>query len=337
MRAYELQQFGLDGLRMVERPELVVGPGQASVRVTAVSLNYRDWLMVQGEYNPRQPLPLVPLSDGVGVVTAVGEGVTRVKVGDRVAAAFSQSWIAGEPRIERLRGTLGGPLDGMLRESIVLHEDGLVRVPGHLSDEEGASLPCAALTAWNALIEQGHLKAGETVVVQGTGGVSIFGLQFAKMCGARVIVTSSSNEKLERAKALGADEVINYREAPNWDRRVKQLTGGVGADHIIEVGGADTLVKSLKAVRVGGTISVIGVLGGKSLEVPLTLILMQNVRLQGVLVGNRDMFDKMNQAIEHHRLRPLVDRVFGFAEVHAAFEHLAAGRHFGKIAVRIAE
>ena len=334
MRVWEVRQFGPGGLHLAERPDRPPGPGQALVQMRAASINYRDWLMVTGEYNPRQPLPLVPGSDGAGEVVAVGSGVSRVKPGDRVMGIFSQTWVAGPPTRDKLRGTLGGPLDGMLAEQVVLPAEGLVRVPPHLSDLEAATLPCAAVTAWNALVEEGSVTAGDTVLVQGTGGVSIFALQFATLLGARVIVTSSSDEKLERARALGAWQGINYKTTPEWDKAARALTDNTGVDHIIEVGGAGTLGRSLRAIRIGGTISVIGVLAGKASELAVTPILMQNLRLQGVLVGSRETFERMNRAIERHLLRPVVDRVFAFEEAREAFAHLAAGRHFGKLGIK---
>jgi NADPH:quinone reductase-like Zn-dependent oxidoreductase len=320
---------------LATRPDRSPGPGQALVRVRAASINYRDWLMVRGDYNPRQVLPLVPASDGAGEVLEVGPGVTRVKPGDRVMPIFAQTWVAGAPTRERLRGTLGGPLDGVLADRIVVSADGLVSTPPHLTDLEAATLPCAAVTAWNALAEQGGIRPGDVVLVQGTGGVSIFALQFATLLGARTIVTSSSDEKLGRARALGAWEVVNYRTTPDWDRAARALTNGVGVDHVIEVGGAETFARSLRAVRPGGTISVIGVLGGKTTEVSLTPILMQNLRLQGVLVGSRETFERMNRAIEQHGLRPVVDRVFPWDAAPDAFTWLSQGRHFGKVAIEI--
>ncbi len=337
MRAFEIQKtFGLEALTLVERPDPVPGPRQVLLGLRAASLNYRDLLMVQGLYYPKQPLPLIPLSDGVGEVLRVGDGVTRVKAGHRVAPTFCQKWIAGPPTKTKLVSALGGPLDGTLGEQMILDEEGVVPVPAHLSDEEAATLPCAAVTAWSALVEQGGLRPGDTLVVLGTGGVSIFALQFAKILGARVIVTSSSDAKLERAKSLGADELVNYKTTPDWDRKVKDLTGGVGADHVLEVGGGGTFPRSVRAVRVGGQISLIGVLAGPTTEVNLAPILMQNIRVQGVIVGSRETFESMNRAVERHRLRPVLDRVFPFAEARAAFEHMAGQGHFGKIAIRIA-
>jgi NADPH:quinone reductase-like Zn-dependent oxidoreductase len=333
MRVWELQRFGADGLVLVDRPDAAPGPGQALVRVRAVSINYRDWLMITGDYNPRQRLPLVPCSDGAGEVVAIGPGVSRVAVGDRVMGIFSQAWLAGEPTRERARGTLGGPLDGMLAEQVVLSAEGLVATPTHLSDVEAATLPCAAVTAWHALAELGGVRPGDTVLVQGTGGVAIFALQIAQVLGARVVVTSSSDDKLRRARELGAWQTINYVATPDWDKAARALTDNVGVDHIVEVGGAGTIGRSLRAIRTGGTISVIGVLSGKTSEVLLTSILMQNVRVQGVLVGSRDTFERMNRAVAHHQLRPVVDTVFDFDAAPAAFAHLAAGRHLGKVCI----
>ncbi len=336
MKAVEIQKFGLEHLTIVERPDLTPGPGKLVVKVRATSLNARDVLMAKGHYNPRQKLPLVPVSDGVGEVIAIGAGVERVKVGERVAGCFMQDYPSPPvPRdAKHLRSTLGGPIDGMLAEQVVLSEQGVVPVPEYLSDVEAATLPCAALTAWSALVNYGHLRAGDTVVVQGTGGVAIFALQIAKIMGARVIATSSSDAKLERAKALGADAVVNYQSTPEWSKEVKKLTDG-GADHVIDVGGSATLPQALGAVRAGGTISVIGVLGGVKAEIEATSILMRGVRLQGVFVGSRAEFVDMNRALAQHRLKPVVDRTFAFSDAREAFEHMAAAKHFGKIAITV--
>src|SRR4028119_27039 len=253
MKTYEIQSnAGIDALALIERPEPKPTWGQVLIRVRATSLNYRDLIVVQGGYGNKEKLPLIPMSDGAGEVVAVGEGVTRVKVGDRVAGTFFQDWISGALTKEKMNSALGGAIDGLLTEYAVLSQDGLVLLPEHLSYEEGATLPCAAVTAWHGLVTKGGLTAGETVLVLGTGGVSIFALQFAKMHGARVIVTSSSDAKLERAKELGASETINYQSTPNWEERVYELTAHNGVDHVVEVGGAGTLAKSLRAVRVGG-------------------------------------------------------------------------------------
>ena len=336
MRAWSIQgTFGLENLKVEERPDPAPGPGQALVRVRACSLNYRDALMVRGLYNPRQPLPLVPLSDGAGEVAAVGEGVTRVRAGDRVAGCFVQDWIAGRLTKAAARTTLGGPADGMLAELKVLPEHGLVRVPDHLSFVEAATLPCAALTAWTALVEEGNLRAGQTVLVLGTGGVSVFALQFGKLLGARVIATSSSDARLARARELGAAETINYRAVPKWGHAARDLAGGEGVDLVVEVGGAGTFEQSLAAVRPGGTIALIGNLAGAVADLNLLSILMRNVRVQGVLVGHREGFEAMNRAVALHGLRPVVDRAFPFDEAPAAFEYFAGGDRFGKVCIEM--
>ncbi len=332
MKVIEIQKkFGLESLALVERPEPRPAAGQVLIRMRAASLNYRDLLTVKGLYNPKQPLPLVPLSDGVGEVVEVGAGVSRVKVGERVAGIFAQQWLAGTPTRAQLRSTLGGPLDGMLREYAVLHEDGVVSVPAHLSDAAAACLPCAGVTAWSALVVDGGLRAGQTVLVQGTGGVSLFALQFAALAGARVIITSSQDEKLERARQLGASAGINYRTTPDWERRVRELTDGAGVDHVVEVGGAGTLARSLAAVRVGGHVAVIGVLSGTKTSLDVVAILMQKLRVQGVLVGSRETFEDMNRAVALHQLHPVVARTFHFTEARAALEYLESGAHFGKV------
>lgn len=333
MKVFEIQGgFGLDALQAAERPVPMPGPGQVRVAVKAVSLNYRDLMIARGQYNPNLKLPRIPCSDGVGVVEAVGPGVTRVQVGDRVASTFFQGWLDGPVSPEKTRLALGDPIDGVLAERVVLDQDGVLPVPAYLSDVEGATLPCAALTVWNALFEASTIRPGETVLTLGTGGVSLFALQFAHMAGARVIVTSSSDAKLQRVRELGAWQTINYRTDPEWDKAVRKLTDGVGVDHVIELGGAGTLDRSQGAVRSGGTISLIGVLATG--PVSLFPILMKSIRVQGIFVGSRAMFAAMNRALTEHEIRPVVDRVFPFAESKAAFEHLASQSHFGKVAIR---
>jgi NADPH:quinone reductase-like Zn-dependent oxidoreductase len=336
MKLFEIRgAFGLDNLTPAERPEPRPGAGQVLLKLRAWSLNYRDLLVVKGLYNPKLRLPLIPLSDGVGEVGAVGAGVTRVKVGDRAAGLFMQKWLCGELTDARAKSSLGGGgAEGLLAEYAVLDQDGVVPVPAHLTDEEAATLPCAALTAWHALVSEGNVKAGDTLLVQGTGGVSLFALQFARLAGARVIATSSSDAKLERARRLGASDGINYKTTPDWEERVRALTGGTGVDHVVEVGGAGTLGKSLRAVRAGGRISLIGILTGGGEVNPLP-ILMKNVRVQGIYVGSREMFEAMNRAIALHELRPVVDRVFPFAEAREALRYLESGAHFGKVCIRI--
>jgi NADPH:quinone reductase-like Zn-dependent oxidoreductase len=335
MKVFELRAFGLDALTLTERPEPKPGPGQVLLQMRAFSLNYRDFMVVKGIYNPKQRLPLVPLSDGVGKVVAVGAGVSRVKIGDRVAGIFMQNWLSGEISEDKARSSLGAQAEGVLAEYVVLHGEGVVQVPEHLTDEEAATLPCAGVTAWHALITEGGVKPGDTVLILGTGGVSLFGLQFSRLAGARVIATSSSNAKLERVMQLGASDGINYKENPEWDKVVRTLTGGLGVDHVVEVGGAGTLPQSLRAVRLGGRISLIGVLAGGGGQVNPLPILMKNVRVQGIYVGSREMFEAMNRAIALHKLRPVVDRVFAFEEIREALRYMESGGHFGKIGIRL--
>lgn len=336
MKAWEIRgSFGLENLRQVERETPKPGPGQVLLRVKATSLNFRDLMMVSGTYNPRQKLPLVPFSDGAGEVAEVGEGVAAVKPGDRVCSTFSQNWPGGKPTRERLRASMGGPRDGCLAQYVLLEEHGVIPIPEHLSFEEAATLPCAGVTAWAALAGRRKLTAGQSVLLQGTGGVSIFALQFAKALGATTIVTSSSDEKLERTKELGSDHRINYKETPDWHKPARELTGGVGVDHIVEVGGAGTLERSLKSVKIGGFIAVIGVLAGPAAPLNVTQILMNSVHVQGITVGSRDDFEAMNACIRAHKIHPVVDRSFGFDEAVEALKFLQAGKHFGKIVVNI--
>ena len=318
---------------LCERDEPQPRANEAVVKFHAASLNYRDLMFVRGFYNPKARLPAIPFSDGSGEIVAVGADVKKWKVGDRVCPIFTQAWLEGSLSIEKRRTTLGaGDLDGVLREYGAFDENGLVEIPGYLSFEEAACLPCAAVTAWNALIVSGNLKAGDTVLTLGTGGVSIFALQFAKMHGARAIVTSSSDEKLKKAKALGADETINYRKTPDWDQEVLSLTNGIGVDHVVEVGGAGTLSKSLNSVRIGGQVAIIGVLAGAGDFDPRS-ILMKSVRLQGILVGSRRMFEDMNNAVELNKLRPVIDKKFAFKEAPEALSYMESGSHFGKIVI----
>ncbi len=335
MKAFEIKQpSGIDSLALAERPDPKPSYGQALVKIKAASLNFRDLLVVKGAYSRNLPPGLVPCSDGAGEVVEIGEGVTRVKPGDRVAGIFMQTWISGELDEGKAKSALGGAIDGVLAEYVLFQEDGLVRVPEHLSYEEAATLPCAAVTAWNGLITSGGLKPGDTVLVLGTGGVSIFALQFAKISGARVIATSSSDEKLKRVKELGASDVINYKSVPDWEKKVLEITGRRGVDHVVEVGGAGTLPKSLRAVRMGGHISLIGVLTGAGEANPLPAV-MKNIRIQGIYVGSREMFEAMNSAITFNQLHPVIDRVFSFEETKEAFGHMESGAHFGKVVIRL--
>jgi NADPH:quinone reductase-like Zn-dependent oxidoreductase len=342
MYAYPITQFGVDHLERMDLPMLQIAPGMVLIKVRAVSLNYRDLMMVKGFYNPKMALPRIPCSDGAGEVAAIGEGISRVRVGDRVCGIFMQRWLDGPLTAEKSKAALGGDVDGMLAEYVLLDQDGVVPFPEHLSYEEAATLPCAGVTAWNALHHAGEparaALPGETIVIQGTGGVSIFALQFAKLLGARVIGTSSSDEKLTRAYGLGLDAGCNYKERTEWPVWVSEVTGGQGADRIIEVGGAGTFGQSLRATRVGGMIAQIGVLSGASTSEPLALtpILHKQLRVQGIYVGSRAMFEQMNAAIAKAGLHPVIDRVFGFDQVREAFLHMQSASHFGKIVIRVA-
>jgi NADPH:quinone reductase-like Zn-dependent oxidoreductase len=341
MHAYPVRQFGIDHLRKIDLPTPQTAPGTVLIKVHAVSLNYRDLLMVKGLYNPKMALPRIPCSDGAGEVVAVGEGTSRVKIGDRVCGIFMQRWLDSPLTAEKSKDALGGDTDGMLTEYALLHEQGVVRFPEHLSYEEASTLPCAGVTAWNALHHAGDpvnpAQPGETVVIQGTGGVSIFALQFGKLLGVRVLGTSSSEEKLSRARSLGLDEGCNYKERPDWSKWISETTANKGADRIIEVGGAGTFGQSLRAARVGGTIAQIGILSGASTADPIVLtpILHKQLRVQGIYVGSQVMFEQMNAAITKARLHPIVDKVFDFSQSAEAFAHMESASHFGKIVIRV--
>jgi NADPH:quinone reductase-like Zn-dependent oxidoreductase len=337
MRAWRLaESFEIDRLELQERPDPALGPGEVRVRVRAVSLNHRDVLMVEHGIAPRGvQLPLFPCSDAVGEVVEVDAGVSRVRVGDRVASIVFQSWLDGDLQPADYGSMLAGGLDGVLADRVVLDENGLVHVPEHLSDEEASTLPCAAVTSWQALVTKGRVRAGETLLVQGTGGVSIFALQFGLMAGMRVIATSSSDEKLERARTLGAWETINYVTTPDWAERALELTGGTGVDHVVEVGGPATTDQSIKAARPGGTVSLVGVLNGLGTRIDPHPIALKGLRVQGIRVGSRGMFEDMNRAIAVNRLRPVVDRVFPFDEAREALRHLAAAGHVGKVVIAV--
>jgi len=333
MRVWQISSFGIDSLEFAERPSAEPGPGEVQIKIRAVSFNFRDLLMIKGLYNPKLKLPRIPCSDGAGEVTAVGEGVTQWKSGDRVAGIFMQNWIDGPASPVKVKGALGGDIDGVLAESVVLNEHGLVRVPRHLGFEEASTLPCAAVTAWNALA-CANLKPGSTVLVQGTGGVSIFALQFARLMGMRILGVSSSEEKLERARQYGLDVGLNYRSKPEWDRWVLDQTGGEGVDLVIEVGGVGTLPRSLRAVRMGGVIAQIGVLSAPGEAIPLPLILHKQTTIRGIYVGSRSDFDDMNRSIELAQLRPVLAS-FSWTETREVLHRMEAGEHFGKLVVTI--
>ena len=338
MRTYEVSRGtkDLSGLKLVERPDPVPGPHQVLVRIRATSLNFRDLAVVLGVYpGPPAAGPVIPLSDGAGEVVAVGEGVTRFKPGDRVAPTFFQVWIEGKPRPSRALGA--APVDGVLAEKVVMHEDGLVALPDWMSFEEGASLACAAVTAWHGLFVAGNpIRSGESVLVLGTGGVSMFALQFARAAGCRVIATSSHDEKLERAKVHGATDVINYKTHPDWDKEVMRLTGGKGVDCVIEVGGSGTLARSMASVGYGGKVSLIGVLtnaqGGDTSPHGL---MFRGASLHGIFVGNRVMFEDMLAAMTVSRIHPIIDKTYAFEDAAAAYQYQMEAKHFGKVVIRV--
>jgi NADPH:quinone reductase-like Zn-dependent oxidoreductase len=335
VRAYQIQEFGIDKLTEIEQEAPSVVDDQILVRIHSVSLNYRDVMVVSGTYNPKMRLPAIPFSDAAGEVVEVGKAVTRWKAGDRVCPVVVSEWLDGQPSAETSRTAIGaGRYEGVLREYAAFNENAVVAMPEHLSFREASTLPCAAVTAWNALHVSGGLQADETVLTLGGGGVSLFALQFAKLCGARVISTSSSDQKLAKLKELGADEVINYREADDWSAAVLELTGGRGVDHVVEVGGAGTLERSIKSVRVGGHIALIGALATSGSFNPIPLF-MKAIRLQGIFIGSKRMFEDMNRRISEAELRPVIDREFEFSQVREALDFMASGQHFGKIVVNV--
>ncbi|MEI8031308.1 MAG: NAD(P)-dependent alcohol dehydrogenase [Comamonadaceae bacterium] len=335
MRVFQVEgDWGMDNLKLSQRPEPVAGPGQVLVRMKASSLNYRDLVVPERGYGSfTGTLPLIPISDGVGEVCDVGVGVRRVAVGDRVCPTYFQNWTGGEPDLERLTQSLGGPIDGTMADIMCLSEQGVVKVPDYLSDVEAATLPCAALTAWSALSTLNSIKAGDRVLIQGCGGVALFALQFARLLGAHVTVITSSDERMQRVRQLGADAVINYRTVPEWAKATRDITLGRGYDLIVELGGEKTLPQSLRCIRPGGTLAMIGILSGTSMSTSLGLIITRQVRLQGVTVGHRDGFEAMLRAMEQHQVKPIVDRSFAFEELKEAMAYLKSGAQFGKVCV----
>ncbi len=333
MRVWQVPSFGIDSLELVERLTPQPGPGEVLVKIHAVSLNYRDLMMVKGTYNPKLRLPRIPCSDGAGEVAAIGDGVTEWKPGDRVCGSFFQNWIDGPPTPAKVKGALGGDIDGMLAEYVMLKQTGLVRIPEHLSFEEAATLPCAAVTAWNALAA-GNIQANSTVLVQGTGGVSIFALQLAKLKGARVLGISSSDAKLQRACSLGLDKGLDYGETSEWDRWVTEQTNGEGVDLVVEVGGVGTLPRSLRAVKMGGVIAQIGVLSGPAEPIPLPMILHKQVHIQGIYVGSRSRFEELIRAISAAKQHPVFESR-PWTEAREAFQEMQSATHFGKLVLRV--
>lgn len=339
MKSVQLRDsFGIDSLALTDQPRPTPGPGEILIKVNAASLNYRDSLVVDGIFFPDLRFPFVPVSDAAGQVEQVGAGVTEFRPGDRVTTHYIQDWERG-PFTHALlssgylASSLGGPRPGILSEYVVLPGRGVVPTPSYLSDEEAATLPIAGLTAWESF-RFGSLKAGQTVLVQGTGGVSIFALQLAKALGAYVIITSSSDDKLKRAKKLGADVTINYKTDPDWWQIVKAATDGLGVDHVVDVGGQDTLNQSLKALKPGGFIAVVGILTGVECKLDVLTFLRRNARLQSLSVGSRQSFEEMNTFLDEHQLHPVVDAVFPWSKTTEAFRSLKAGKHFGKLVLR---
>ncbi len=335
MKVWNIPAFGIDKLAQVEAPVPEPGPGQVVMEVHACSLNYRDLMTIQGKYNPKLKLPRVPLSDGAGLIHSVGEGVTEFKTGNRVAAIFMQNWLDGAPSAAKYRGALGGDIDGMAGQYVVLDARGVIRVPSHLSFAQAATLPCAAVTAWSALHKTGPLPSGSTVLIQGTGGVSIFALQLAKAMGMRVLGTSSSDEKLERARALGLDAGVNYKSNPDWAKWVLEQTDGEGVDLVIEVGGAGTFNESLQAAKIGGSIAQIGILAQGDQAAEVTVILRKQLRVQGIYLGSRTDFEALNRSLEVSRLQPVIDREFAQEQLPAAMQIMESASHFGKLVVRM--
>jgi len=335
MRVWQISSFGIDSLELVERPTPTPDPGEVLVKVRAISFNYRDLLMVKGLYNPKMKLPRIPVSDGAGEVVALGDGVTAWKPGDRVAGIFMQNWLDGPLTPGKARHALGGDVDGMLAEYVLLKDTGLVSIPEHLSYQEAATLPCAAVTAWNAL-SAGDVKPGSTVLIQGTGGVSIFALQLARLKGARVIGISSSDEKLERAAALGLDAGLNYLEHPEWDRWALEETAGQGVDLVVEVGGAATLPRSIRAIRYGGAIAQVGILSGPADAgpFPVASILHRQARIHGIYVGSRNDFQDLNKAISLVQLRPVGEN-FSWSLAREVLTRIEEASHFGKLVLTV--
>ena len=336
MQAWTMPSFGIDHLSLIERETPSLGPTEVLVGIRAVSLNYRDLMVVRGDYNPRMELPRVPCSDGAGVVLAIGDEVTAFAEGDRVCGSFFQKFITGRIDAEGAASALGGAIDGMLAQQVVLDTEGLVHMPEHLSFEEGATLPCAAVTAWNALHCTDVIEEGGSVYLQGTGGVSIFALQLAKAMGATVYCSSSNPDKLRRCLEMGATDGVDYKARENWDEWVKEKTDGLGVDLVVEVGGTGTLERSMKAVRLGGHIALIGVLTGKGTINPMPLI-MKAITLRGIYVGHRNSFTELNRFLSRYEIHPVIDTTFPFADAPEAFKYMESGQHFGKVVITLSE
>jgi NADPH:quinone reductase-like Zn-dependent oxidoreductase len=338
MLAYQIsagQQIA--GLKQVQRGISAPAAHQVHVRIHAVSLNYRDLMIADGKYLSTGDAPVIPCSDGAGEVVAVGAQVTRFRVGDRVAASFFPDWVHGAPTAQYAAAALGGAVDGMLAEEVLVHEEALVAVPAHLTYAEAAAIPCAGVTAWNALFVAGDLRPGDSVLLLGTGGVSIWGLQLAKAAGLRTIITSSSDEKLGRARGLGASATINYKATPEWQDEVLRLTDGRGVDLVLEVGGQGTLARSIASARMGGTVAIIGGVSGFGGELNPFALIGGAKRLSGIFVGSRSMFEDLNRLLSVAGIHPVVDRIFPFNQAGEAFTHLKSAAHFGKVVIEVSK
>lgn len=336
MRAYHVQPGKhFDGIVPIERTVPAPGPGEVHVRIRAVALNYRDLMMIRGDYVGGDAEPVIPASDGAGDVIAVGAGVTQFKPGDRVATTFFRDWIEGRQTPKKSELSFGGLIDGALAQEIVVSENSLFAVPDHLDYNEAATLTCAGATAWNALFVEGRVRAGDSVLMLGTGGVSIWALQLAKAAGLHAVITSSSDAKLERARGLGADATINYRTTPQWGEEVLRVTRGEGVEVVVEVGGTDTIKQSLQATRMGGTVAIIGGVSGWDLDIDPFQLIRGAKRVSGIYVGSRAMLDDLSRFVSLHKIKPVVDRVFPFNEARQAYEYLASGGHFGKVVIAV--
>lgn len=336
MKVFTTLGDGIDALQFRETETPAPGPGEILVKMSAVALNYRDLLVVKGTGSWKPAAARIPVSDGVGEVAATGDAVSRVRVGDRVAGIFLPRWLDGELTAEKFVLPLGGAAaDGVLAEYVIFDERKVVKIPANLSDEEAATLPCAGVTAWHAVARRSRVEPGESVLIQGTGGVSLFALQFVHALGGRPLVISSSDEKLARAKELGAAEAFNYKTFPDWDEKILEITGGKGVDHVIEVVGGENLNRSLNAVKISGSISFIGLLAGLSAPVNTWQFVNKNVKLHGIETGSREMFEEMNRFFEQRGIKPVIDKTFEFTDVKNALKYLESGSHFGKIVVKI--
>jgi NADPH:quinone reductase-like Zn-dependent oxidoreductase len=336
MKAFVLDQFGIENLKQMEIDEPPpLESGEVLVRFHSASINYRDTLVIAGKYDPRFPIPLIPLSDGSGVVHSLGKNTKRFKIGDKIITPFAPDWIDGTPERVAFRNTLGGPLPGTLKEYGIFKESSLIPCPNSLSLNEASTLPCAGLTAWSALVEESHIQPGDTVLVQGTGGVSLFALQIAKHFGARVILTTTSPEKIEKIKNIEFDELIDVNRYPEWSKEVRRLTNKRGVDHIIEVGGKNTLPESIKACSSFGTISLIGVLGGSGTETNLLPVVMNQIKMQGIVVGSVQSLGRFVKAIDAWNLKPIIHEIIDWKESKQVLENFPKGKHIGKVVLRI--